>query len=104
MRWWPVLCHPFAVHPHRSLLDTQRTEPAFGTFRRLKWSNCSAATVRKLMRRDMLLSIRLKVPAPPVHDQPALLNELCLVDVSGADVVPLFVAHLPFNGGLGPQS
>lgn len=47
----------------------------------------------------MLLSVRIKVPAPPVHDQSALLNEFGLVDVSGADVVAFFVAHLPFNGG-----
>lgn len=52
----------------------------------------------------MLLPVGLQIPAPPVHDQPALLDELCLVDVGGADVVPLLVAHLPFNGGLGPQS
>ena len=51
----------------------------------------------------MLLSVRIKVPARPVHDKSALLNELGLVDVSGADVVAFFVAHLPFNGGLGPQ-
>ena len=52
----------------------------------------------------MLLLISLKVPTPPVHDQPALLDELSLVNVGGADVVALLVAHLPFNGGLGPQS
>lgn len=52
----------------------------------------------------MLLPVGLQVAAPPVHDQPALLDELGLVDVSGADVVAFLVAHLPFNGGLGPQS
>ena len=52
----------------------------------------------------MLLPVGLQVPAPPVHDQPALLDELGLVDVSGADVVALLVAHLPFNGCLRPQS
>ena len=52
----------------------------------------------------MLLPVGLQVPAPPVHDQPALLDDLGLVDVNGADVVvALLVAHLPFNGNR-PQS
>lgn len=51
----------------------------------------------------MLLSIGLQVPAPPVHHQPAFLDELGLVDVSGADVVALLVAHMPLDGRLRPQ-
>lgn len=48
----------------------------------------------------MLLPVGLEIPAPPVHDQPALLDELGLVDVSGTDIVAFLVAHLPFNGCL----
>lgn len=58
--------------------------------------------ISELMRTDMLFTVGFQVPAPPVRDQPTLLDELCLVDVSGADVVPFFVAHLPLNGDLGP--
>lgn len=41
----------------------------------------------------MLLTVGFQIPAPPVHDQPALLDELGLVDVSGADVVALLPAR-----------
>ena len=60
--------------------------------------------ISELMRSDMLFTVGLQIPAPPVHDQSALLNELGLVDATGADVVAFLVAHLPFNGGLRPQS
>lgn len=69
-----------------------------------KASDILADMVSQFVGRKVLLSIGLKVPAPPVHDQSALLDELSLVDIGSSDVIPLLVAHLPFNGGLGPQS
>lgn len=60
--------------------------------------------ISELMRSDMLFTVGFQVPAPPVHYQPTLLDELSLVNIGGADVVAFLVAHLPFNGGLGPQS
>ena len=71
---------------------------------RLEPRDVRPGLVRKFVWSDMLLLIRLKVPAPPVHDQPPLLDEFCLVDVSGADVIALLVTHLPFNGCLRPQA
>ena len=67
-------------------------------------SDILAGQIRKLMRRDMLLKIRRKVPAPPVHDQPTLLNELCLVNVGSSNAVALSMTHLPFDGRLRPQT
>ena len=45
----------------------------------------------------MLFTVVFKVPAPPVHDQPALLDEFCFLKIGGAYVVALLVAYLPFN-------
>ena len=46
----------------------------------------------------MPLPIGLQVPTPPIHDQPALFKELWLVDVGGAHMVALLVAHLALDG------
>jgi len=63
-----------------------------------------AGLLGKFMRRHMVLAVCLQKSAPPSHDHPMLLKELGLVDIRGAHIVALLMAHLALDGRLRPQS
>ena len=68
----------------------------------LQGGNVVADRVSEFVGRHMPMAVGVDVVAPPRHDQPALFEEFGLVDIRGTHTVAFLVAHLSFDGSVGP--
>src|SRR5690606_24854435 len=97
--FWRLKMHfPNAIYQIISYFNSNNTYPPLAP------RHLQIRRIGKVIRRHMPFAIGIQVIAPPIHDQPTLLDELSLVDIGGTHAVSLAVAHLSLDGFGRPQA